>query len=101
MTRILWTLAVTILLLPAASRGQGLGELDLCYKAAPASHQPPFMPRRVSLEDRLGTLQFDVKSYASLCNPPSYPASAHQVGYKISPAKTKPAQAKFVKRDQV
>jgi hypothetical protein len=102
MMRILSTLAMTILLLPTASRGQtSLGDTSICYKAALASGQPKFFPARASLEDRFGTAVVDVKGYLSVCNPSFSPSSVHQVGYKIALAKTTPAQTKFVKRDQL
>src|SRR5882757_9171980 len=100
MNRIVMTLTLAVLL-PTTSLGQTPpGDRYLCYKAALAAKQPKFSSVQKTLQDQFWTFTADVKGFTSLCNPvlPAQRPSVHQVGYKTTLAKAKPAQ-KFVKSD--
>jgi hypothetical protein len=100
MPRVVSTLVLAVSLLPGVSRGQTPpGDRYLCYKATLARGEAKFSAVEKMLQDQFGTLVTDVRGFTSLCNPAQtaqHPA-VHQVGYKMSLAKTAPPQAKFVK----
>ena len=99
--------AVMLSRVPPAAGQAAPGDHYLCYTAGLAPGQPRFTRVQKTLDDQFGTLVFDVKKIASLCNPaqkgaeppPAHP-TVHQVGYQISPAKT-PPQPKFTRSDHV
>jgi len=95
------TSILAVLLLPTAVLAQTpLGDRYVCYKAALAAKQPKFSSVQKTLQDQFWTFTADVKGFSSLCNPvlAAQRPTVHQVGYKTTIAKAKPAQ-KFVKSD--